>query len=230
MSPISIYQIVHIFDRRVYHLEAHLKQLFESHYQIFGVGVKVDRSAVENDIREVVQRSHCPKGVSLFVRLTLCEGGGVVVSVEGRSLYGGYTLRCISPRAALVDYSMPNIDCSTSVREQLTQYANTCAARLGADVALRSHLGEVDLCCGAQLFGVVDNRIITSAESHSVEHAMFKETALKMGLEMEEREIKIEELSQLDELFFADHYGITALKSCLNRTYMSIVAGAFFND
>ncbi len=226
MNPLSIYQIVHTLDGRIFHLEEHLEILFEAYYRVFRGGVKIDRMAVEKRIKGVIERSHCPKGISLFVRLSLSHGAEICIEEYERSIYSGYTLRCIAPRAVVVEYTMPNIDYPTSAREQLTQYANSQAAHSNCAVALRLHHGAIDLCCSAQLFAVVDKRIITAPKSLSVEHRLAKEAAYALNLEVEEREILHSEIALLDELFFVDHYGVTAIRECASRHYMAIVANA----
>ncbi len=224
MSHFSLYQIVHTLEGRIFHLEEHLNLLFEAYYEVFGSGVKLVAKQVEAQINDCIKRSRCPRGVSLFVKISIGEDGTLQVAEYERSLYCGYTLRCISPRAAMVDFNLPYSIYPTSTREELTQFAALEARKKGGDVALRCHNGVVDLINGAQIFGVFDNMLITERESHSVEHKMAKEAAQRADIKLFERPLRADEILTLDELFYVDHYGVTAIKSCAGQHYMTIVA------
>ncbi|MFR9504434.1 MAG: aminotransferase class IV [Rikenellaceae bacterium] len=222
----TLYQVVHTLNGEIFHLEEHLKILFEAYYELFSSGTKIEKSEVEQQIKEAIVRSRCPRGVSLFVKLSLRYGGSIEIHSCERSLYEGYTLRCISPRVATVEFTTPYIEFASSVREQLIELSNLAARKKGGDIALRLHNGIVDTIQGAQIFAVSANCIITAASSYSVEHKIAKEIAQQIDLQLIERDIHQEELSTLDEIFFIDHAGITSIKSCNGRFYMSIVASA----
>ncbi|MFI3324199.1 MAG: hypothetical protein SNI45_02050 [Rikenellaceae bacterium] len=227
MEELTLYQIVHTLEGRIFHLEAHLKLLFEAYYQIFGRGAKLEQAAAEAQILAVLRRSRCPKGVSLFIKLTLSPDGTLSVTEHERSLYRGYTMRCLSPRAATVECTMPYIDYPTAARDTLIGVATAAARKRQGDVALCYHEGIAHTIGGAQIFGVSPtDGLVTAAESLSVEHALAKQIATSAEIHITQRPILVEELRQLDELFFVDHYGVTSIKSCNNQYYMSIVAGA----
>ncbi len=227
MKELALYQIVHTLEGRIFHLEAHLKLLFEAYYQIFGRGAKLEQDAVEAQILAVLRRSRCPKGVSLFVKLTLLPDGSLSATEHERSLYRGYTMRCLSPRAATVECTMPYIDFPTAARDTLIGVATASARKRQGDVALCCHNGVAEMIAGAQIFGVSPtDGLVTAAESLSVEHALAKQIASSAEIRITERPILVEELGELEELFFVDHYGVTSIKSCNGQYYMSIVAGA----
>ncbi len=226
MSPSTLYQIVHTLDGKIYHLEEHLKLLFEAYFELHSGCAKLPQEELRRQIEEVTRASRCPRGVSLFVKISISSEGKVSVEEHERSLYRGYTLRCISPRAALVEYNIPHISLPTHLREQLTQFANGEARKRRGDLALRLSAGEVDLINGAQIFALKDEILLTAQLSHSVEHTLAKECALRLGLNLCERPINVSELPHLDELFFVDHYGVTAIRNCAERYYMSLTASA----
>ncbi|MFI3280748.1 MAG: aminotransferase class IV [Rikenellaceae bacterium] len=226
MATLSIYQIIHTLDGVIFHLEQHLKLLFEAYYEIFGSGVRLQQPAIEEQIKAAIVRSRAPRGVSLFVRLEIFEGGKIVITESDRSLYCGYSLRCISPRAALVDFAIPHITCPTSVREQAVALANVAARRKGCDLALRRSGDYIDMVNGAQIFAAKGEVVITATDSYSVEHQFAKQLLKNEGVNLVERPIRADELTTFDELFFIDHHGVTALKGCESAYYMSITASS----
>ncbi|MFR9523293.1 MAG: aminotransferase class IV [Rikenellaceae bacterium] len=226
MSRCSIYQIIHTLDGEILHLDEHLKILFEAYYQVFSTGVKISKPQVESLIEEAIEQNRCPQGVSLFIELLLDRSGKISVGACERSLYRGYTLRCISPRAALVEYTLPHIEAPTSVRRDVAQYAATIARQSGGDLAIRSYKGYADMIGEAQLFAARDNCIITAEGSYSVEHKLAIKALGEMGVELQQRPVAVEEIAHFDELFFVDHYGVTAIKCCGSTHYMSIMANS----
>lgn len=226
MIDCHLYQIVHTLGGAIYHLEEHLKVLFEGYYEIYGTGVKMSQATVQEQITTLLERSRCPKDVSLFIRCELTRSGQIKVSEHERSLYRGYSLRCISPRAAIIEFHMPYIEFPTSVRDEMIEFANAQALRKGGDVALRAHNGVIDLINGAQIFAVTPQGLITAADSFTPEHRLAKLAARELEINVIERPIRIGEMPLIDELFYVDHYGVTAIRTCAMQSFMSITASA----
>lgn len=224
MSQLSLYQIIHTLDGRILHLEEHVKLLFEAYYEIFTSGAKLDLDAIRATITSICNRSRCPKGVSLFVKIEISQSGELLIEECERSLYRGYTLRCVSPRAATIDFTAPYIEYPTSARESLIDLATLAARKKACDVALRCHNGEVDMIGGAQIFAVSQEGIVTAATSLSVEHRKAKAAARLSNMTIIERAISADEITSFDELFFVDHCGVTSVRSCDSHHLMSIVA------
>ncbi len=223
-TSVATYQIIHTLAGVIYHLPEHINELLENYYALFRRRTKITEIALRKQITEVIKQSRCPKEVSLFVRLELSEGGVLRVTEHERSLYRGYSLRCISPRVAPVEFNMPHIHIPSSARDALIDFANAEAKYNRGDLALRSHNGCVDMIGGAAIFASLNNELITSQESHSVEHSVLKKLAHQAEINVTYRPIRVDELPLLDELFFVDHYGITSIKACGSRFYMSITA------
>ncbi len=226
MAQISVYQIIHTLDGEIFHLEEHLKRLFEAYYQVFSGYIKLDEKQIRTQILDRLNAARAPRTISLFVQISVYQGGQIKIEKPQRSLYKGYTLRCIVPRAALVNFSLPHVYAPTSIRRELTEYSNEEARKRGGEVALRVDAEQVDLINCAQIFMVTERGVATAALSHSVEHALAKRAALQLGLTILEGPILCDELPTADELFYADHNGITSIKSCCSRYYMSITAAA----
>ncbi len=226
VSQLTIYQILHTLDSKVLHLDEHLKILFESYYELFGGYLKIDRRQLNSQIEAVMCAARCPSTVSLFLSLRVGSDAKIEVQVLSRSLYQGYSLRCLAPRVAPIEFAMPNIEIASSAREELIRFANSRAKAAGADLALRSYAGVVDLIEGAQIFGIIDSRAITAKESFAPEHALAKAKLVELGYQLDERAIELSEVNLLDELFFVDHYGVTAIRSCATKSFMSITAAA----
>ncbi len=222
----TIYQIIHSLDGAIFNLEQHVKLLEESYYQLFNKPLQLSLNDTENQIKAVITSNRCPKGISLFVEIQLDESGIITIGEIERSIYRGYTLRCISPTAVPSELYIPQIAISTTIRKDLFEWANTEAVRHNSHLLLSCHSGQAEMINGSQIFGVNEVGVVTAAKSFSVEHALAKRRLSEMNIKVIERPIFVEELLQLEELFIVDHYGVTAIKSCCGRGYMSITADA----
>ncbi|MFI3263860.1 MAG: hypothetical protein SNG38_02465 [Rikenellaceae bacterium] len=225
-SEITLSQTVHTLNGVIYHLEAHIMLLSEAYQQIYRRPITLDTEKIIERIKKVIKRSYYTNGTSIFVTLQLTQDGEVTISKRQRSLYHGYALRSIFPKAAIVDFNIPHISLSTTLRQEVIEMANHTARNYhSCEVALRASADEVDMINGAQVFAVTtQGDIITSAKSHSVEHKITKEIIKKMDIALEERPLKIKEITKLEELFYVDHCGLTAIKSCSERAFMTIIS------
>ena len=136
-----------------------------------------------------------PTGVSGFVRIELGADGEERLTPAGVSLYDGYALR------------------------------SRMAERAGADVAVRCDregiLREAD---DAPLFAVAGHTVLAAPGTQSVERELTVRAVRAAGLELREEPFGCGELPRIDELFFADHRGITALARCDGQPLMSLIA------
>lgn len=46
MKGLTVYQIVHTLAGQLYHLNEHLKVIFESYYELFGGYLKIDKALI----------------------------------------------------------------------------------------------------------------------------------------------------------------------------------------
>ena len=141
------------------------------------------------------------------------------------SLYDGYALRSLQPEAVTLRYDLPLTEAPTSAREAAAQLARRMAERAGADVAVRCDregiLREAD---DAPLFAVAGHTVLAAPGTQSVERELTVRAVRAAGLELREEPFGCGELPRIDELFFADHRGITALARCDGQPLMSLIA------
>ncbi|WP_064974497.1 aminotransferase class IV [Alistipes provencensis] len=105
------------------------------------------------------------------------------------------------------------------------RYAPGAARLAGADIAVRCDregiLREAD---DAPLFAVTGHTVLAAPGAESVERALAVQAVRAAGLELREEPFGRGDLPQIDELFFADHRGITALARCDGQPLMTLVA------
>lgn len=223
MTELYLYQTVHLARGRARNAEAHAARLDAASRELFGRGYAPARLAARIEALAAAERY--PTGVSGFVRIELGADGEERLTPAGVSLYDGYALRSLQPEAVTLRYDLPLTEAPTSTREAAAQLARRMAERAGADVAVRCDregiLREAD---DAPLFAVAGHTVLAAPGTQSVERELAVRAVRAAGLELREEPFGCGELPRIDELFFADHRGITALARCDGQPLMSLIA------
>lgn len=223
MTELYLYQTVHLARGRARNAEAHAARLDAASRELFGRGYAPARLAARIEALAAAERY--PTGVSGFVRIELGADGEERLTPAGVSLYDGYALRSLQPEAVTLHYDLPLTEAPTSAREAAAQLARRMAERAGADVAVRCDregiLREAD---DAPLFAVAGHTVLAAPGTQSVERELTVRAVRAAGLELREEPFGCGELPRIDELFFADHRGITALARCDGQPLMSLIA------
>ena len=223
MTELYLYQTVHLARGRARNAEAHAARLDAASRELFGRGYAPARLAARIEALAAAERS--PTGVSGFVRIELGADGEERLTPAGVSLYDGFALRSLQPEAVTLRYDLPLTEAPTSAREAAAQLARRMAERAGADVAVRCDregiLREAD---DAPLFAVAGHTVLAAPGTQSVERELAVRAVRAAGLELREEPFGCGELPRIDELFFADHRGITALARCDGQPLMSLIA------
>lgn len=223
MTELYLYQTVHLARGRARNAEAHAARLDAASRELFGRGYAPARLAARIEALAAAERY--PTGVSGFVRIELGADGEERLTPTGVSLYDGYALRSLQPEAVTLRYDLPLTEAPTSAREAAAQLARRMAERAGADVAVRCDregiLREAD---DAPLFAVAGHTVLAAPGTQSVERELAVRAVRAAGLELREEPFGCGELLRIDELFFADHRGITALARCDGQPLMSLIA------
>ena len=223
MTELYLYQTVHLARGRARNAEAHAARLNAASRELFGRGYAPARLAARIEALAAAERY--PTGVSGFVRIELGADGEERLTPAGVSLYDGYALRSLQPEAVTLRYDLPLTEAPTSAREAAAQLARRMAEHAGADVAVRCDregiLREAD---DAPLFAVAGHTVLAAPGTQSVERELAVRAVRAAGLELREEPFGCGELPRIDELFFADHRGITALARCDGQPLMSLIA------
>ena len=223
MTELYLYQTVHLARGRARNAEAHAARLDAASRELFGRGYAPARLAARIEALAAAERY--PTGVSGFVRIELGADGEEHLTPAGVSLYDGYALRSLQPEAVTLRYDLPLTEAPTSAREAAAQLARRMAERAGADVAVRCDregiLREAD---DSPLFAVAGHTVLAAPGTQSVERELAVRAVRAAGLELREEPFGCGELPRIDELFFADHRGITALARCDGQPLMSLIA------
>lgn len=231
MPEIFLYQTVHILDQTCFLLEAHLALLDHWSRLIYGHPFLPNPAAVKRKALALAEERAPGSDRSKFIRIVLPPTGEFRLEFAGHSLYRGYDLRSLQPDGATLQYELPLYDAPTSAREAVVALARQCVALQGAATAIR--IDRDNVVCAADeeaLFAVRGKTIFVSPGEESVERLLAVRGIAAAGLELVERPILRSELKGVDELFYVDHRGVTALAHCDGQPLMAILAERVANS
>ena len=225
MTELCLYQTVHVARGRARNVAAHAALLDAASRALFGRPYAPDPARLAARIEALAAAERYPAGVSGFVRLELTPEGGERLLAAGISLYDGYALRSLSPAAVTLRYDPLCPEAPTSAREAAELLAARLAALRGAAAAGRCDAEERLLTAdGAPLFTVRGHTVYTAPAPASVEGCVAREAVRTAGLTLREEPLRRRERPRAEELFYADHRGITALSRCDGQPLMTLVA------
>ncbi|HIY46587.1 MAG TPA: aminotransferase class IV [Candidatus Alistipes faecigallinarum] len=225
MNESVLYQIVHLARGRARNVEEHAALLDAASRALFRRPYRPDLRALATRIERHAAAEHYPTGVSGFIRIELNAEGEESLRPEGISLYDGYALRSLHPDAATLRYEPLCPDLPTSAREATERLAAQIVRSREADVAVRCD-GEGRLLSAdnAPLFALRDETAYLSPTPPGVEAELLCETIRALGMPLRREALRRSDLPRIEELFYVDHRGITALAHCDGMPLMTLRA------
>ena len=225
MTELFLYQTVHVCGGQPRLVEAHAARLTEAARTLFGCRYAPDVRQLEARIAAAAKAERYPQSVSGFVRIELTADGAERLCGGGVSYYDGYALRSLRPDACAVCYDLPMAELPTSARETAALLARRQAELAGAETAIRcDHDGICHTADDAPLFAVRGTTVCTTPAPPSVERTLALRAIEAARLELREEPLAREMLPRMDELFYADHRGVTALAHFEGIPYMALIA------
>ena len=220
-----VYQTIMTFGHQALHLEGYLALLAEASAEVLHRPLSLKKGDVAAQITDFLRKNGYPSAMPSFVELRCYHSGEVVLLGGEVSPYPKLGLRLLMPSAVGVVYDLPLSECSSSVRRAAAEAAKAVAESRGAKVAVRvGGDGLVRSVDDAELFVVKEYTIITPTLPMSVEGRLIADAVERAGMQFEVAPVPFEALADADEIFYADHRGVTALGSFEGRPLMHILA------
>lgn len=211
MEPF-LYQIVHLYGGHARMLKEHVARLHVASCELFGRAYRPDLQQLEKRLLAEVERARYADTVSSFVRIELFDSGEELIYGVGASLYAGYALRSVRPEVMSLQYDLPFE--TMSVASLSTHAVAQCLAReKGFDEAVRVDRDGVVRSLGeGSVFGYRDGVLVAPTTLHTATDVAVWEAARAARMPAVQHPIRLQELSLYDELFAADHRGLTSIQ------------------
>lgn len=224
METNYIYQTIHTVGYSPLYLDRHCRVLEEAFMELYMRPLHLNEVLIAQEIWDLLESQSLTTELSIFVDLRISSSGEHSILVDSLSLYDGYSLRAITPRAVLVDFASPFGYLPTKARRATIAQANEVAKNLGGELAVEYYDNTLHSIGGSPLFIVSGRTITTPPTFDSVERGVIIDAAQRSGVIVEQREIRVDELFECEELLIADHYGLTAISHFEHRPYTNTIA------
>ena len=225
MTELYVYQIIHLRAGEPRFLGRHVELLHDAARALFGEAVVIPEEKIRGEILRVVEQEKYALSATAFVRLIYTEAGRVAVLPEGRSLYEGYALRSVHPRAITMEYEMPMRDVETSAGEMVLREARCVARVAGAETVLRCD--RDGMCRGIEghpVIAIYHGEVIAPTARGDVAYELALRAAEYLSLRINRMSFSRHDLSHFEEVMWADHRGITALGHIDGYPLMALTA------
>ena len=226
-QELSLYQRLRATEGHIMHLSRHL-DILHSYADILLPQSPIPTAAeVEQMCQRVLSRGGYSSNSTHILELRLWQSGRVRLSVIETSLYKGFDLRVLRPNAAIIEGCSTALLYPTSAALECEKLMKIIARQNGCDVALAVQNGSViaiDSTNPIVVHGtnVTIGQSITSAYTEFIIETLKKLPQYNISLS----EISLQQAASADELFFADHRGLTAIGTLGGRQYSDTVAYA----
>ncbi len=219
-----VYQTMITFGHRALYLGEYLQLLNESVREVLHREGTFEEADVATMISGFLRKNNYPVAMPASVELRCYLSGEVVMLGGDVSPYPKLGLRMMMPAGADVVCDLPLSDCHSSVRRAVLEAATAEVENRGARVAVRFDSGgfarSVD---DAELFVIKEYTVMTPNVPVSIEGRLLLESIDRSGLRLEVMPLSLEMLEDADEIFYADHRGVTALGSFNGNSLMHIL-------
>lgn len=203
-------------------LREHVGVLHAASCELFGRPYRPDLKALEERLQAERLREHYPDGVSSFVRLELFASGEEICYGAGVSLYAGYAVRSLRPTAMTVAYDLP-VEAPTTASESAWLVAQRRARTAGYDEAVRVDRNGVLVALGeGSICAFREGILLLPVVLRTATDVLVKEAAEHAGIRYLQHPIRKSEMHLCDEIFVADHYGLTSLSRLDDKPLMSL--------
>lgn len=231
-----VYAAVNTVGHKPLYLKRHLDFAIGTYRRLYNRRPVLDMSQIASRIPELLFENRLPRGCNMVTVYLMPPGEesgpgkpDIIISAGLPTIYDGYELLTIRPKAVVTNYDMPFSGHRTAVSLTASEYMAGFAAHSGAGLSLRSNrAGNLVSAGDYPVFALKNGKIITpAAESgagNNVEKELMTWALEREGMTVEEGDIPVAELGSVDELMVFGPYGIQSVLSCGEAYFYSTTA------
>ena len=222
---VYVHQTIMTFGDQALHLADYLQLLDQASQEILHRPSPLKFKEFSALIGDFLRRHRYPTAMPAHVEVRLYHSGEVVLLGGEVSPYPQIGMRLVTPAGTEVIYDIPFSEHHSSLRRMAAEAATLTAESRGAKVAVRfDTTGCARSVDDAEIFVVEGYLVMTPATPTSVEGKLLAQAISRAGLKLEIRDLTPSILEDADEIFYADHRGVTALGSYNKKPMMHILA------
>lgn len=216
-----IYQEMHFFDGRLRGAQAHIDILNRSSEALFGLQLKLSDTHLQSAALSLITKNHLTGKGSIKVTLSIDNTGEYSLVCGSPTIYNGYAMRSIRPKACYIELATPSPLHPTSAMEQTILLADAMARSRDIQRAIIINSeGIIAPNTIHPLLAIGGRTILTHPSTRESQiGALVLQVAEQGGYTIRTRDVRIADLAKAEELMIADWSGLTAIASLANRAY-----------
>ena len=221
-QELFLYQHMRTQNGKIFYLKEHLQILNNSSLDLFDKPISLTEKTVCNACEELLYRGGYSSQAIHIVELRVWQSGKFAMRVIETSLYKGFALRVMRPKATVIEHCNYPFSQPTSAAIAMTDFLRLMALKNQCQVAICTDKNMVITAVDGATPIVVHGTAITISNSVISVYSNIVISALKKlpNHTVTIRPITLTEALSADELFYVDSRGITAVGS-LNSTHYS---------
>lgn len=227
-----LYQDIHTIHHKARSAEQHLNAINCAAEQLFGERISLTATELEQQITKLLEHNCIWPNGSTKVTLKLNAVGEYFIESGEPTIYAGYALRSIQPKACYVTIDAPYPTLPSSAMEQTRRLADVRAQQQGYDRAIICNTEKVVAADATRPMILCGGRTLLMHPSTkaTVEGSRVIEVAAKLGYSIRLREVRVEDLAKAEEVMLLDWLGVTSLSYIGKRPYTWFVAEHFAQE
>ena len=231
-QELFLYQRMRATSNGIHHLSDHLELLKHLAAKLLLQVTLPTTSEIATACSTLLHRGgYNPRAVHI-IELRLYTTGKYNLRVVETSLYKEFTLRVMRPKAILFDSHNSLLTLPTSAESTTNTLMRLYAYQYGGNIAICvDREGKILSVDGANPVITHGTNIVASNSIPSIYNTQLIERLKKLNnYTLTLRHISTSELSTADELFYADHRGITAVGELQGHYFSDSIAYAAANS
>lgn len=231
-----VYARINTVGHKPLYLQRHLHYAALSFEKLYGRKPSIDTGKMSFQIGKLLYENRLPRTgniVNIYIVPRYGENGrgrqDIIITTGITTIYNRYEVLSVRPKAIIANYEIPFAEHRTAVSMTAAGYMEEFAVRAGAKAALRANrAGNLVSAGDYPVFAVRKGVVITPEPSNgageSVEYELMLRACERAGVEVEHRDIPVEELSETEELMVFNHTGIQSVMSCGEIFFYNLTA------
>ena len=226
-----LYQTINTIEHKTLYLKKHLDKLSASFRTLYGRELELNQKKIERQIANLLHEGRLPYGGNTVNLIILPDGEetNIIIEHNKMTLYDGYAVMSLRPKAIIVNYEIPFERHLTSVSMQTAGFMNSFAQRSGLNMAIRANRKGLLISAGDYpLFAVKDNIISTvpieDGGRDCAERDLMFMLCNQAGRNICEQPVNVNDLKSFDEIIIFTPTGLQSVLCCNNIYFHSSMA------
>lgn len=233
MQGCYVYAAVNTDAHRPLYLDRHMAYAVSSYEKLYDTRPEYDLLQLNDNITELLDAERMPRlGNIVFIYLLPPADpkrpADIVAATGHSTIYKGYELASLRPKAILTNYELPFSGHRTAVSLAASNYMQDFAERSGCHIALHCNRAERLVSCGDYPVFIAMNGTLYTPPSilmpPCTERELMARACDMAGITIEECDITTDMLPDAEEIMVFDHTGLRSVLSLGNCFYYNLLA------